>query len=187
MPFPLGNPFFERSAAGAIAAAATALPRLDAVVFTGGIGENATRIRASIVQRLASIGVPPIDDVPPTNTVVAGGYFTQIGGQPRNDLAALDATSGLATAWDPNPRFPFSTSGVFALAADRGASRVALAAVMGRVARTASSADAYSCMSRRDRLCLLRQHPVGKEPRRRWMRRPVKGQQCAGEREVGVR
>jgi acetate kinase len=58
---------FERSAAGAIAAAATALPRLDAVIFTGGIGENATNIRASIVRRLASIGVPPIDDAPPAN------------------------------------------------------------------------------------------------------------------------
>jgi acetate kinase len=54
---------FERSAAGAIASAATALPRLDAVVFTGGIGERAASVRAGIVRRLASIGVPPIDDV----------------------------------------------------------------------------------------------------------------------------
>ncbi len=53
---------FERSAAGAIAAAATALPRLDAVVFTGGIGENAASVRAGIVRRLAAIGVPPVDD-----------------------------------------------------------------------------------------------------------------------------
>jgi acetate kinase len=51
---------FERSAAGAIAAAATALPRLDAVVFTGGIGENAASVRAGIVRRLAAIGVPPV-------------------------------------------------------------------------------------------------------------------------------
>jgi acetate kinase len=53
---------FERSAAGAIAAAATALSRLDAVVFTGGIGENAASVRAGIVRRLAAIGVPPVDD-----------------------------------------------------------------------------------------------------------------------------
>jgi acetate kinase len=53
---------FARSAAGAIAAAATALPRLDAVVFTGGIGEHAASVRAGIVRQLASIGVPPIDD-----------------------------------------------------------------------------------------------------------------------------
>jgi len=32
-----------------------------------------------------------------------GGYFTSIGGQPRRSLAALDATTGLATSWDPNP------------------------------------------------------------------------------------
>lgn len=53
---------FERSVAGAIAAAATALPRLDALVFTGGIGEHATSVRAGIVRRLASIGVPSVDD-----------------------------------------------------------------------------------------------------------------------------
>jgi acetate kinase len=53
---------FERSAAAAIASAATALPRLDAIVFTGGIGEHAAGVRAGIVRRLASIGVPPIED-----------------------------------------------------------------------------------------------------------------------------
>ena len=35
-------------------------------------------------------------------TVYAGGGFTSIGGQIRTYVAALDATSGLATAWDPN-------------------------------------------------------------------------------------
>jgi hypothetical protein len=41
----------------------------------------------------------------------AGGYggtgqgpgFTTIGGQPRNNLAALDAATGLATGWNPSP------------------------------------------------------------------------------------
>ena len=55
---------FERSAAAAIAAAATALPRLDAVVFTGGIGEHATTVRAGIVRRLAAVGVAPVADEP---------------------------------------------------------------------------------------------------------------------------
>jgi acetate kinase len=55
---------FERSSAAAIAAAATALPRLDALVFTGGIGEHAATVRARIVRHLASIGVPPLDDTP---------------------------------------------------------------------------------------------------------------------------
>jgi acetate kinase len=53
---------FERSAAAAIAAAATALPRFDAVVFTGGIGEHAATVRAGIVRRLAAVGVPPVTD-----------------------------------------------------------------------------------------------------------------------------
>jgi hypothetical protein len=34
--------------------------------------------------------------------VYAGGDFTSIGGQSRNNFAALDATTGLATAWNPN-------------------------------------------------------------------------------------
>jgi hypothetical protein len=36
------------------------------------------------------------------NTVYAGGGFTIIAGQARNHIAALDASTGLATAWDPN-------------------------------------------------------------------------------------
>jgi len=48
---------FERRAAAAIAGQATALPSLDGVVFTGGIGEHAAAIRARIVGRLAVIGL----------------------------------------------------------------------------------------------------------------------------------
>ncbi len=36
------------------------------------------------------------------NTVYAGGVFSSIGGQPRNNIAALDASSGQASAWNPN-------------------------------------------------------------------------------------
>ena len=35
-------------------------------------------------------------------TIYAGGYFTSIGGQARNSIAALDAVTGAATAWNPN-------------------------------------------------------------------------------------
>lgn len=35
------------------------------------------------------------------STVYAGGSFTAIGGQSRSNVAALDATTGLATAWNP--------------------------------------------------------------------------------------
>jgi uncharacterized delta-60 repeat protein len=34
--------------------------------------------------------------------IIAGGSFTSIGGQPRNSIARLDATSGLADSFDPN-------------------------------------------------------------------------------------
>lgn len=36
------------------------------------------------------------------NTVYAGGWFTSIGGQARQSIAALDARTGVATAWNPN-------------------------------------------------------------------------------------
>ena len=51
---------FAASAAAAIASAATRLERLDAMVFTGGIGEYAGALRATIVSRLGVLGVPAI-------------------------------------------------------------------------------------------------------------------------------
>ena len=51
--------FVGRAAAG-IAAVATALPRLDALVFTGGIGEHSPRIRSAIVRRLTLLGLRPV-------------------------------------------------------------------------------------------------------------------------------
>jgi len=37
--------------------------------------------------------------------ILAGGYFTSIGGQTRNRIARLDATTGLADSFDPNANF----------------------------------------------------------------------------------
>ena len=34
--------------------------------------------------------------------ILAGGWFTSIGGQPRNRIARLDAATGLADSFDPN-------------------------------------------------------------------------------------
>jgi acetate kinase len=51
---------FVRRAAAAIGAAATTLPSLDGVVFTGGIGENAGDVRAAICGRLRGVGVPAV-------------------------------------------------------------------------------------------------------------------------------
>ncbi len=61
--------FVSRAAAG-IGAAATALPGVDALVFTGGIGEHSGRIRARIVARLAVLGVPPITDADPNEDAI---------------------------------------------------------------------------------------------------------------------
>ena len=35
------------------------------------------------------------------NTIYVGGFFTAAGGQPRHNLAALDATTGAPTVWNP--------------------------------------------------------------------------------------
>jgi hypothetical protein len=40
------------------------------------------------------------------STVYVGGSFTSIGGQPRHDVAALEAGTAAATAWNPNPGDP---------------------------------------------------------------------------------
>jgi acetate kinase len=61
-PAALALRIFVTRAAECVAAAVTSLPALDAIVFTGGIGENAAGIRARIVARLASIGVAPIPE-----------------------------------------------------------------------------------------------------------------------------
>ena len=36
------------------------------------------------------------------SVIYAGGVFTSIGGQPRNNVAAISAADGMATTWDPN-------------------------------------------------------------------------------------
>jgi acetate kinase len=53
---------FVRRAAAGIAVAAASLPRIDALVFTGGVGEHAADVRAQIVARLATLGLAPLDD-----------------------------------------------------------------------------------------------------------------------------
>ena len=55
---------FVRSAARAIAAATTSLDELDALVFTGGIGEHDAATRSAVVARLALLGFLPLPDRP---------------------------------------------------------------------------------------------------------------------------
>jgi hypothetical protein len=57
-----------------------------------------------------------IGDIPATSyvntlarsgsTLYVGGLFNQIGGQPRENLAAVDVTTGLAQAWNPRADLP---------------------------------------------------------------------------------
>ena len=82
---------FVRRVAAGIAAAATALPILDAVVFTGGIGEHAATVRSAIVGRLAALGVGSVPPAP----VDADGILSAPGASPavvrieaREDLVA---------------------------------------------------------------------------------------------------
>ena len=81
---------FVRRAARAIASAATALPRLDGLVFTGGIGEHAPTIRAAIVRRLAVLGIPGDLASSDPDTVVAEGPPSVLVVAAREDLVIAD-------------------------------------------------------------------------------------------------
>jgi acetate kinase len=61
--------FVGRAAAG-IAAVATALPRLDGLVFTGGIGEHSAAVRSAIAGRLAPLGLEPLPALDVRNDAV---------------------------------------------------------------------------------------------------------------------
>ena len=61
-PATLAIELFVRRAAAGVAASATTLQTLDAVVFTGGIGEHSGPIRKRIVDRLAVLGIDQIAD-----------------------------------------------------------------------------------------------------------------------------
>ncbi len=69
---------FVRRAAECIAAAATSLHQFDALVFTGGIGENAASLRSRIVARLGAVGVGTIGEEP----VSADAVLTRPGERP---------------------------------------------------------------------------------------------------------
>jgi acetate kinase len=65
---------FVRRAAAGIAAAATALPALDGIVFTGGIGEHAATVRSRICGGLGLLAAPtPTVDAPEGDAILARG------------------------------------------------------------------------------------------------------------------
>lgn len=88
---------FVRRAAEGIAAAASSLPRLDGLVFTGGIGENAAPIRAAICARLAVLGVPavPAEHVTDDALLGGGGATAVLRIAAREDLVMADAAAAL--------------------------------------------------------------------------------------------
>jgi acetate kinase len=91
---------FVRRAAEGIAAAATSLRQLDAIVFTGGIGEGAPSVRARIVGRLRTLGARgPLGD-PDEDAVVsapdARPAVLRIAA--REDLVIAEATVGAVSA-----------------------------------------------------------------------------------------
>ena len=97
---------FCRRAAGYIAAAATSLGRLDAVVFTGGIGENAGRVRSEIVGRLRVIGVAPIGDERVEEDAVLSAARSGVAVlriEAREDLVIADAVADFRRGWSGSP------------------------------------------------------------------------------------
>jgi acetate kinase len=90
---------FVRRAAQGIAAAATSLRTVDAVVFTGGIGEHAAAIRSRIAKRLAVLGIgelPAADEAGgDTDAVLAAGPPDILRVAAREDLVIAEAAAEL--------------------------------------------------------------------------------------------
>lgn len=91
---------YVRRAAAGIAAAATALPTLDAIVFTGGIGEHAGSVRGRICARLSLLGVRA-----PSDADTGEGVLTTGGSGPaivavhsREDVVIAEAAAGFLRA-----------------------------------------------------------------------------------------
>jgi acetate kinase len=86
---------FCRRAAAAVAAASTALSRLDGVVFTGGIGANSTAVRADVARRLAVIGVPEALATGTADCVAASGPPAVLVVRAREDLVIAGEVEAL--------------------------------------------------------------------------------------------
>jgi acetate kinase len=85
---------YVRRAAAGIAVAATALPGVDAIVFTGGIGENAAPVRERITRRLAALGVHPLaGEAGGGDAVLGQGTPAILRVHAREDLVIADAAA----------------------------------------------------------------------------------------------
>jgi acetate kinase len=101
-PARLALDIFARRAAGAIASAATALPLVDALIFTGGIGEHSAALRSDVVRRLAAVGVGDGDQLRPTGGgdvgILSAGPPAVLVVAAREDLVIADEVATLLDA-----------------------------------------------------------------------------------------
>jgi acetate kinase len=88
---------FARRVAAAIAAAAMALPALDAIVFTGGIGEHSPTVRAAVAGRLGPLGVSSPLTVPGADGIAAIGPPAVVVVEAREDLVIADDVASLVS------------------------------------------------------------------------------------------
>jgi acetate kinase len=97
---------FVRRTAGYIAAASTSLSHLDAVIFTGGIGEHAAGIRAQIVGRLGLLGIEPIADQPVEADAILSAPESAVAvirAEAREDLVIADAVARIRRGSSGSP------------------------------------------------------------------------------------
>ena len=95
---------FVRSAAAGIAAMASCLPRLDALIFTGGIGERSAEIRRRIAERLTvlSIEAPAVADVDTDSVVSAfGARVAVLRIEAREDIVVARQTAAVIASGSP--------------------------------------------------------------------------------------
>jgi acetate kinase len=89
---------FARRAAAGIAAAATSLRALDALVFTGGIGEHSGAIRAEVVRRLTALGFADQLLSSDGDGIVSDGTPAVLVVAAREDLVIADEVATLLSA-----------------------------------------------------------------------------------------
>jgi acetate kinase len=94
---------FARGVAAAIASTATALPSMDALVFTGGIGEHSARIRGDIVRRLRSVSIPGDLTGTTGDGVIATGPPAVLVVEAREDLVIAGEVEALLADDDQGP------------------------------------------------------------------------------------
>jgi acetate kinase len=91
---------FSYRVAGVVAAMAAAMDGVDALVFTGGIGEHSARVRADVCERLGFLGIELDDDAnsaarPDTDVAAAGSQVRIVVLRAREDLVAARAAREL--------------------------------------------------------------------------------------------